>query len=254
MINKSVFENDLIAGMQRNLASKTQESAMNKLAKAVEFLNSAAEILDNANLTAQADRILAVLEKIAVGKVDLTPMIHALKAAGIDVMSPGYLESLTKNSAKRARFNLALYNAGFIYDDIRSFVGDRIAMSPDDKHLEMWTSVLDTNKSPVKKHERFVPETIKDFDHHIDVEEVSDINDAKKHKTLKDPHSHKLTIQKMIANLKNRGTMFNMADDNDIEDGNENHLMDLINQELEKSDQNNAEGSDKDPVFEDEII
>lgn len=73
MIKKSVHEDDLIAGMQRNLISKDQEEAVSNLTKAVELLNSAAEILDNANLTVQSDRIMDLLLKIATVKT------HVLK-------------------------------------------------------------------------------------------------------------------------------------------------------------------------------
>ena len=63
MINKSVFENDLIAGMQKELV-KTAASENNS-ATAVDYLHSAMDILDDVGLSKHADSILNVLVKIA---------------------------------------------------------------------------------------------------------------------------------------------------------------------------------------------
>jgi hypothetical protein len=62
MIKKSVFEDELIAGMQSNLIG--QET--HKLSLAVDYLNSAVEILEEAGLTNYADQILDILLKTAI--------------------------------------------------------------------------------------------------------------------------------------------------------------------------------------------
>lgn len=65
MIKKSVFENELIAGMQRELTANEQSVAVNNLGSAVGSLHAAVEILEEAGMTAQADAILNILLKIA---------------------------------------------------------------------------------------------------------------------------------------------------------------------------------------------
>lgn len=65
MIKKSVFENDLIAGMQRELQPVQKKEAMANLEKAGGYLVSALDILEEAGLTAQARAVLNILVKIA---------------------------------------------------------------------------------------------------------------------------------------------------------------------------------------------
>lgn len=69
MIKKSVFENELIAEMQRELTVNEQSAAINNLDKAVECLHSAVEVFEEAGMQAQADAILNILLKIAQRRV-----------------------------------------------------------------------------------------------------------------------------------------------------------------------------------------
>lgn len=70
MIKKSVFEDELIFGMQRELQSHDKKQGMNNLVKAADHLHSALEILDEVGFSAQADKILAILNKIACDQHD----------------------------------------------------------------------------------------------------------------------------------------------------------------------------------------
>jgi len=70
MIKKSVFENEIIAGMQRKLAKPEIEQAMDKIVQAADYLNSAVEIFEDAGMTKQADSILRILAKIAQDNQD----------------------------------------------------------------------------------------------------------------------------------------------------------------------------------------
>lgn len=65
MIKKSLFEDELIVGMQRELQSYDKKQGMENLVKAADYLHSALDILEEAGLTAQADEILKILSKIA---------------------------------------------------------------------------------------------------------------------------------------------------------------------------------------------
>jgi hypothetical protein len=65
MIKQSVFENDLIYGMQRELRGFEKNAAMDKLPKAVNYLQAAMEIFEATGLTVQADKVLNILAKIA---------------------------------------------------------------------------------------------------------------------------------------------------------------------------------------------
>jgi hypothetical protein len=65
MIKKSVFEEELIAGMQKELVKNATNQATNNLGKAVDCLNSAIEIFEEAGLNIQANQILKIISKIA---------------------------------------------------------------------------------------------------------------------------------------------------------------------------------------------
>lgn len=64
MIKKSVFEDELIAGMQKELIKNATNQATDNLGKAVDFLNSAIEIFEDAGLNVQADQVLKIISKI----------------------------------------------------------------------------------------------------------------------------------------------------------------------------------------------
>jgi hypothetical protein len=65
MIKKSVHEAELIYGMQRELRGFEKNAAMDKLPKAVNYLQAALEIFEATGLTIQADKVLSILAKIA---------------------------------------------------------------------------------------------------------------------------------------------------------------------------------------------
>jgi hypothetical protein len=65
MIKKSVFENDLIVGMQQELRKQASGETPD-LVKAGECLHAALEILEEAGLQVRAEQVLQVLTKIAI--------------------------------------------------------------------------------------------------------------------------------------------------------------------------------------------
>lgn len=71
MIKKSVFEDELIAGMQKELVyGFEKKAAMGELPKAADYMHAAIEIFEEMGLTAQADQLLNVLQKIAEEEQD----------------------------------------------------------------------------------------------------------------------------------------------------------------------------------------
>ncbi len=65
MIKKSVFEQDLILGMQRELQAHDYKQAMSNLPQAGNYLQAAMEILEEMGLSAQANQVLEILSKLA---------------------------------------------------------------------------------------------------------------------------------------------------------------------------------------------
>jgi hypothetical protein len=65
MIKKSIFEQELIAGMQKQLIKQAKQENYDHLEKAADYLNSAAEIFQDMGMIKNADKILSILSKIA---------------------------------------------------------------------------------------------------------------------------------------------------------------------------------------------
>ena len=65
MIKKSVFENDLIKGMQVKLAELNSGQEMEDLEKAVDLLQEAAEIFDDLGRESDSEKIFLIIEKIS---------------------------------------------------------------------------------------------------------------------------------------------------------------------------------------------
>lgn len=65
MIKKSLFADELMAGMQKKLAESEVTENLNALPNAVEYINSAIDILEEEGMQTQANTLLSILLKIA---------------------------------------------------------------------------------------------------------------------------------------------------------------------------------------------
>lgn len=277
MINKSVFEDALIAGMQRNLVSKDQEKAMSNITQAVDYLHSAAEILDNANLSVQADRIVNLLTKIASIPEEKEESIEASDTlddveASIDrflltsfggpavdaaleeellelgVTPDDILKMLRKDNQTIAKVNAHLIRrlAGNglsgpeIKQKIKQLLGSKYVMTVEE--IRGWLTPKKSKQdlldeiarskglTPAKRDVKpgdILPITTRELDlgptvspkkdlkpgDVISLRTASDVQQAKDPRKISDKHTKNLTPEKMIANLKHHGTVFNMADD-----------------------------------------
>lgn len=236
MIKKSVFENDLIAGMQHELQPFEKRAAVNNLVKAADYLHAAVEIFEEAGMTAKADQVLAILEKIANKEVKEMPSIRALMGAGVtqeDLANP--------NSAfARARVCTALRRLGYTDKEIKNYLGDKFLSEEEAADiLNPERSFLQINDWFKNPHEPIGPADVQDKKPEISMKSLlnpplpkadnisfaSDDNDARKPKDptkVSDSHTKGLTPEKMVANLEGHGTVFNMADDGFADD-----LLDL---------------------------
>src|SRR5271166_5183286 len=86
MIKKPIFEEELVSGMHSELL-KQASAERPKFVKAAECLHSALEIFESAGMTARADQVLKVLQKIAqhnpTKQVHQIPSITQLMQAGM---------------------------------------------------------------------------------------------------------------------------------------------------------------------------
>jgi hypothetical protein len=133
MIKKSLFENELIHGMQRELHSHEKKQGMNSLVQAVEYLHSAAQIFEEAGMTAKAEQVLQILSKIAAQhdtKVKMMPSMQSLMENGV---TQADLKGLGKGDAfSKARVNTAFRRLGYTDKEIASFIGRHNLMSEEE--------------------------------------------------------------------------------------------------------------------------
>lgn len=72
LFKEGSFVEEIMNDMQKNMVKRTaeEEYGLSKLAKAVDNLNSAAEILESAGLDIYAEEITNILEKLASLKIN----------------------------------------------------------------------------------------------------------------------------------------------------------------------------------------
>lgn len=314
MIKKSVFEDDLISGMERELHAQHTQQAQAGVAKALEHLQSAQHILEKAGLKSRATAIQGILNKVAVHhKSHLAKRfpvnLDQIMAAG---MTQKDLAEFSKGSpAAKAKLLQTLRYMGIDDKTIANMIGSHNVIpageaetlaDPNRGFGKMWewiqspTSPIGSDptelnpgeesetlrrykedpKSVAIKPEELAfqslsPETEESPEDGEEVKfkslaqafnEAADEADAraKGHKPqvtkskipvkINDPHIKGLTSEKMIANLKHHGTVFNMANDGKAEQ--------LLNSDVTEADDNDTlEVSDADSNlemdFEDEI-
>lgn len=199
-MNKKMFEDELVAGMQQELRKQASGEEPN-LAKAAECLHAALEIFEETGLEARAAQVLKVLEGISKQAVRVeaeeVPGPQELAAAGITQKD---MQELAKGTpAAKAKFNLVLRQMGMSDHAMGRMLGPTNVMSEEDakkvinpnlafsKIWEMKSTAQDVLSATHKKPSR--PDKIHD------------------------PHVQGLTPDKQVENLKNHGTVFNMADD-----------------------------------------
>lgn len=110
MIKKSVFEDDLIRGMQSELIKQAHNVEVQDLSAAADYLNSAVQILDEVGMVEASDKILNILLKVA--------QVPQESTLGVLLQSGFTLEDLSKigqNDKVRSAVFETLRNEG--YDD-----------------------------------------------------------------------------------------------------------------------------------------
>lgn len=179
MIKKSLFEEELIHGMQRELRGYEKKQGMASLVQAAEYLHSAAQIFEEAGLTAKADQILQILSKIAAThdtKVKMMPSLQALMENGVtqeDLKGIGRGDAFSK-----ARVNTAFRRLGYTDKEIAHLLGKHNLMSEEDaaelmnpkgapQRFMSWikdpTSPIDPeNPTPSEKFQQNVTQWMKD--------------------------------------------------------------------------------------------
>jgi len=242
-MSKSLFEDELVASMESQLR-KQGSAEKPALTKAAECLHAALEIFEEQGLTARADQVLQLLQKIAqtneARDVQQMPSVHKLMEAGLTQRD---MHEFAKGSPiAKAKFNMVLRGLGYSDHQIGKFIGPTNVMSEDDAKQVLdpnrsFSKIYDWMKNPGKPVDPRNPqpgeefsikslpvtgpgdtlqfESLKPKPTQVPKDEALEFKSIaqKKRSNLTDRHTHGLTPEKEVENLKHHGTPFNMADD-----------------------------------------
>lgn len=206
-MSKSLFEDELMAGMEKQLR-KQAVAEKPSLAKAAECLHAALEIFEGHGMTARADQVLKLLQKIAnkrpLGQVGEYPVgFDKLMEAGLtqrDIM-----ESAKGNPIAIAKFNLILRRLGVSEHMIGKYVGLKNVMSE-----ETAEEILRKNTLPAEvkwESQKSIEEKPGEF---LEFKSLAQ-------KKSSDRHTKGLTSEKMLKNLTDHGHPMNLANDCAVE-------------------------------------
>ena len=187
------------------------------LTNAIDNLHVAMKLLDEAGLSAVSNQVLNVLTKVARDGAALDrehtemsmPSVKNLLRAGLTMRD--LYEFGEGNKSAVAKMNLALRNLDMSESDIVKMIGHKNLMSEEAAYnLLGRTSHFGDWKNEDNDDLVILPK--------VDPNEISMSTIASKKKVNKnkksDWHTKKLNSKKMVDNLKDHGTVFNMNDDN----------------------------------------
>lgn len=238
MIKRSVFEDDLIAGMQRNLAESELQEGIESLPKAADYINSAIDIFEELGMYSKADAAIKVLEKIAASVMPslqaITDLLRDYKLSLSDIRTLS-APTTDENIAIKARLSAVLRKLDKSGKSVEKFFN--ISLLSDD-------DIINYYKSEVKPHKELElgddPKIISIAKH------KKSLHNSKK---ITDRHSPK-NSEEAVRNLLQNGTVFkfifndsNKSDDDSVED-----VFDADVNDLEEEDPT----QDLDESFEEE--
>lgn len=242
-MSKSLFEDELVSSMERQLR-KQGSAEKPSLTKAADCLHAALEIFEEQGMTARADQVLQLLQKLAQSNeardVQQMPSIHKLMEAGLTQRD---MHEFAKGSPiAKAKFNMVLRQLGYSDHQIGRFIGPTNVMSEEDAKQVLdpnrsFSKIYDWMQNPTKPVDPNNPQpgeelSIKSLpvtgpgdtlrfeslkpkppqvgpgDEALEFKSI-----AQKKRSLTDKHTKGLTPEKEIENYKHHGTPFNMAID-----------------------------------------
>jgi hypothetical protein len=255
MIKKSLFEDELIHGMQRELQSYDKKQGMNSLVKAAEYLHSAMDILEEAGHSAQANKILNILGKIVLSHGDHSDKVMRMIEETLEPVEETGSEPLNVDEFEPLSIEERMKMRGKKDD---TFVDDNDSQSKKDK--EFYEKVMKWIKNPTAPvdpsnpkpgeeiemqsllHPPATPKEIEftslrepkqlppgeDLVFESIAQELGLLDnnaaagEAKPHRPkdptkVSDRHTKGLTPEKMVKNIEQHGHPMNLADDGNVD-------------------------------------
>lgn len=213
MIKKSVFEDDLIKGMHCELIKQAHNVEVQNLSNAADYLNSAAQILEEIGMIEASDSVIDLLFKLADHKNPPSSKKHPRYEVTHDVSL--WMKMLAGDSIAKAKINATLRDAGKNDAEIIETIGFKNFMTEREVRKTLATPAIDIIPKSYRDPE-LEPEIIEKLEPYEF--EIAANRKLKNPTKISDRHTKKLTSEKMVNNLKHHGTVFNMTNDgcNDV--------------------------------------
>lgn len=277
---KPISESELINIMEKELVKNANSQDFSSLDKAVDYLNSAIDMLETSGFISHADALLNVLTKIAAFEkrkvlIDAPSLvfIREMDASNYDFENKGIWQILGLIQSSQSEMLRNKYKA-ILNDAARSKTGKDIIANVLNKYVEQlnerdFKKILEDNylsesqagqyllsRPDLRKNLKF---NVKDYvskqrspkmfgDEEIsefveselptpqtvaaaryNLKKLSKTRKPKNPTKISDRHTKNLDSNKMIKNLKDHGTVFNMADSNFADD--------LLNEDIDFEDE-----------------
>lgn len=212
-MTKSLFEDELISGMEQQLRKQASVEKPN-LAKAAECLHAALEIFEEHGMSARADQVLQLLQKIATHKKELSQAgefpvgLDDLIRAGLT--NRDIMEAVRGNPIATAKFNLIARKLGLSDRHIGQYIGLPNVMSP-----ETAEEILRRNTLPAKvewESQKTQPTVKEEPGEFLSFKSLAQRKPGRPDR-ISDRHTKGLTSEKMVKNLETHGHPLNLADD-----------------------------------------
>lgn len=251
MIKKSMFADEIMLGMQQNLQAGLKKQASVDPSRVVDLLAQAVVLFTDLGMTKRADKILQVLEKLAQDRP--TPSVKSLMEAGIKHQDLRELQA--GNPLAKAKINNALRQLGYDEWALKNFLGKNYMTQeeaddltdPERSFGKMWDWLKDPSSQEAPKElsmsslmkAKPAPKTVEPGD----TIELSSVINKKTNpdkakpgdefeisslasfaNKFEDKYTKGLTSEKMVKNLLDHGTEFNLSKDHKI-----NSLKDKLN-------------------------
>ncbi len=211
-MSKKYLSSELASEMEKVLIKKANNVDDSNLENAVNYLNSAIDILEDAGLSSKANKVLKVLQKLAYSEDELLPYEDNSLEEKIKLARLGNKDAIVEITTLLSR-------EGYSQETIKEILKPEISES----------IVEDISDEPVSEIDTMITEASR--------------KRPRNPEKVSDRHTKNLNPKRMVKNLKGHGTVFNMADISYSND-------DLLDLDIDVEDPDFT-SSDSDLTFED---
>ena len=229
MIKKSVFEDELILGMHHELVKNANNQELDDVTHAVDYLNSAIDIFEDAGLHSQADQVLNIIKKIAtipLGKKRVELSFSPVMEYAFFQMQQGTpTEYIKIKHQPESPFEWAQFS-DYLRNKYKHIDKSKLEKQLEDNFGKNYLNEEETNnilianieEVPYEISGKSILKSQEPEGEFLSFKSIASKRRPKDPRKISDRHTKGLTSKKMVENLKHHGTPFNLADTHHADD------------------------------------